>query len=162
MLPGENVGLGKDHTIFALMEGFVKYRFDVHKKRTTISVLSCKDFAHDCEHKAIEARHHNKLDSAFGYLGLAKCAYLKTGEEGIKKLYDLSKIAFSIREKAEKHNLPLLNSSPRLPGGIGGYLRSQWVGRGAKPKPKPQDKPVLRLFSETRVAHVVHSPRADL
>jgi len=35
-LPGENVGLGKDHTIFALIEGFVS--FDTRKGRKRVSV----------------------------------------------------------------------------------------------------------------------------
>ena len=36
--PGSNVGLGKDHTLFALIEGEVKFR--THKKdRVTVSVL---------------------------------------------------------------------------------------------------------------------------
>ncbi len=35
-LPGLNVGLGKDHTIFALVEGFVS--FDVRKGRKRVSV----------------------------------------------------------------------------------------------------------------------------
>ncbi|MRJ02793.1 MAG: 50S ribosomal protein L27 [Epsilonproteobacteria bacterium] len=35
--PGKNVGLGKDHTIFALIDGYVKFeRYD--KKRKKVSV----------------------------------------------------------------------------------------------------------------------------
>ncbi len=35
--PGNNVGLGKDHTIFALIDGYVKFeRYD--KKRQKVSV----------------------------------------------------------------------------------------------------------------------------
>lgn len=37
-VPGKNVGLGKDHTIFALSEG--KVSFDVKNKRSRINVLS--------------------------------------------------------------------------------------------------------------------------
>ena len=35
--PGDNVGMGKDHTLFALSEGQVKFRKT--RSRTTISVL---------------------------------------------------------------------------------------------------------------------------
>ena len=31
--PGPNVGLGKDHTLFALIEGYVKFEHDARKKR---------------------------------------------------------------------------------------------------------------------------------
>lgn len=36
---GENVGLGKDHTIFALTEGKVKFKKDINDK-TVVSVVS--------------------------------------------------------------------------------------------------------------------------
>ena len=36
--PGENVGLGKDHTLFALIDGVVEYR----KKRDNKSYVSVK------------------------------------------------------------------------------------------------------------------------
>ena len=74
-----------------------------------------------CEHKAIEARAKGKLDLAMGMLGQAKYAFSLAGDEGLKKMDDLAKVAVSIREKATKKKLPLLSSSPRLPG-IGGYL----------------------------------------
>ena len=35
--PGKNVGLGKDHTIFALIEG--KVRFDKHGRRINVEPL---------------------------------------------------------------------------------------------------------------------------
>ena len=35
--PGENVGIGKDHTLFALKEGAVK--FHKTRQRTTVSVV---------------------------------------------------------------------------------------------------------------------------
>lgn len=38
--PGNNVGIGKDHTIFALVEGVVKFVKSAHKKRTFIDVVS--------------------------------------------------------------------------------------------------------------------------
>ncbi len=35
--PGENVGIGKDHTLFALIDGFVKFEdFGRNKKRVAI------------------------------------------------------------------------------------------------------------------------------
>jgi large subunit ribosomal protein L27 len=37
--PGENVGIGKDHTLFALCDGHVQFR-QGYKRRTFVSVLS--------------------------------------------------------------------------------------------------------------------------
>jgi large subunit ribosomal protein L27 len=39
--PGNNVGLGKDHTIYALTDGFVKFEIK-DKKRKKVSVYSEK------------------------------------------------------------------------------------------------------------------------
>jgi large subunit ribosomal protein L27 len=39
--PGNNVGLGKDHTIFATMDGFVKFE-DVARGRKRVSVYSTR------------------------------------------------------------------------------------------------------------------------
>lgn len=36
--PGDNVGLGKDHTIFSKIEGIVKFVKTSHKGRTYVSV----------------------------------------------------------------------------------------------------------------------------
>ena len=36
--PGTNVGIGKDHTIFALTEGFVAFDWDKVRKRQVVSV----------------------------------------------------------------------------------------------------------------------------
>ena len=38
--PGNNVGLGKDHTLFALIEGKVKFEIKGPKSRKTVSVLA--------------------------------------------------------------------------------------------------------------------------
>ena len=38
--PGVNVGLGKDHTLFALAEGKVKFGIKGPKNRRTVSVLT--------------------------------------------------------------------------------------------------------------------------
>jgi len=37
--PGKNVGIGKDHTIFAMIAGVVKYVKSAHKKRIFIDVV---------------------------------------------------------------------------------------------------------------------------
>ncbi len=38
MHPGENVGIGKDHTLFALVEGKVKFAVKGPLKRHTVSI----------------------------------------------------------------------------------------------------------------------------
>jgi large subunit ribosomal protein L27 len=38
--PGDNVGMGKDHTIFAKIAGIVTFIQSAHKKRTFITVVS--------------------------------------------------------------------------------------------------------------------------
>jgi len=40
--PGNNVGLGKDHTIFALIDGYVKFEIK-DKNRKKVSVYPTKD-----------------------------------------------------------------------------------------------------------------------
>ena len=37
--PGENVGIGKDHTLFALIEGNVKFAIKGEKRRRTVSII---------------------------------------------------------------------------------------------------------------------------
>ena len=44
MWPGEGVGMGKDHTIFATVEGHVSFRKGL-KGRTFISVMPAQDAA---------------------------------------------------------------------------------------------------------------------
>jgi len=39
MHPGDNMGMGKDHTLFALSEGLVKFTWCTRKKRHTVSVV---------------------------------------------------------------------------------------------------------------------------
>ena len=41
--PGDNVGIGKDHTIFALIDGIVKFMKKGTKDRTYISVIEVSD-----------------------------------------------------------------------------------------------------------------------
>lgn len=38
--PGENVGIGRDHTLFALTEGWVKFDFNLQRRRQIVSVTS--------------------------------------------------------------------------------------------------------------------------
>ena len=42
LLPGENVGLGRDHTIFAVTDGTVRFRF-VKEGRKRVDVLTTTD-----------------------------------------------------------------------------------------------------------------------
>ena len=37
--PGSNVGLGKDHTLFALVEGHVQFAIKGEKRRRTVSIV---------------------------------------------------------------------------------------------------------------------------
>jgi large subunit ribosomal protein L27 len=37
--PGENVGIGKDHTLFALIEGRVKFTVKGEKQRRTVNIV---------------------------------------------------------------------------------------------------------------------------
>ncbi|MES2771983.1 MAG: 50S ribosomal protein L27 [Pseudomonadota bacterium] len=37
--PGENVGIGKDHTLFALIEGRVQFAIKGERRRRTVSIL---------------------------------------------------------------------------------------------------------------------------
>ena len=36
--PGDNVGIGKDHTLFALIEGHVQFTLKGEKRRRTVSI----------------------------------------------------------------------------------------------------------------------------
>jgi ribosomal protein L27 len=155
---GENVGVGRDQTIYSLIEGHVKFKYSNLTKKSTVYVVPSLRYGEPpshttprpcairppnprishthtscpagaiCEHKAVEARAKDQLDLAMGLLGEAKHAYGYAGEAGLAKLEGLAKIAISVREKAVKKKLPLLTSAPRLPG-IGGYLPEQFVGR---------------------------------
>ena len=37
--PGVNVGMGKDHTLFALVEGHVQFAIKGEKRRRTVSII---------------------------------------------------------------------------------------------------------------------------
>ena len=38
--PGVNVGIGKDHTLFALIEGHVQFTIKGEKRRRTVSIVA--------------------------------------------------------------------------------------------------------------------------
>ena len=38
--PGTNVGMGKDHTLYALAEGKVKFAIKGHLNKSTVSIIS--------------------------------------------------------------------------------------------------------------------------
>ena len=38
--PGKNVGVGRDHTLFALEEGVVRFHFTMGKKRISVDTIS--------------------------------------------------------------------------------------------------------------------------
>ena len=38
--PGENVGMGRDHTIYSLIAGWVHFKFNWQKQRNVVSVLT--------------------------------------------------------------------------------------------------------------------------
>ena len=84
--PGENVGLGKDHTIWALVAGQVRFRWSRLIGRYSVDVVPHMKYGHISEHKAIEARAEKKLLRAQGYIQQAKYAYRNAGEEGQAKL----------------------------------------------------------------------------
>lgn len=41
--PGRGVGLGKDHTIFATRDGFVRFWYNTPKKRQEVSVKGTRE-----------------------------------------------------------------------------------------------------------------------
>ena len=45
--PGDNVGVGKDHTIYALSEGFVEFKYCLERRRQVVSVVSKSPYKHD-------------------------------------------------------------------------------------------------------------------
>ena len=42
--PGENVGMGRDHTLFAKTEGWVKFVYDRVRKRQTVHVSNINPY----------------------------------------------------------------------------------------------------------------------
>lgn len=57
------------------MEGHVKFAWDNLRKQNIVSVVPPLKYGDICTHKALEARAHNHLDRAMGFLGQAKFAY---------------------------------------------------------------------------------------
>lgn len=43
--PGDNVGLGKDHTLFALIDGYVKFQIKGAKSRQYVCIIAAEDKA---------------------------------------------------------------------------------------------------------------------
>lgn len=84
--PGEGVGLGKDHTIWALVAGQVRFRYSRLIGRYSVDVVPHMKYGHISEHKAVEARAEKKLLRAQGYIQQAKYAYRNAGDEGLAKL----------------------------------------------------------------------------
>ena len=41
--PGENVGIGKDHTLFALVDGVVNFAVKGAQKRRTVSIVAAAE-----------------------------------------------------------------------------------------------------------------------
>lgn len=63
IFPGENAGLGKDHTIFALEPGFVRYYFDpFHPKRKFAGVVLNKKHRLPAPHFAPTARRFGRAE----------------------------------------------------------------------------------------------------
>jgi ribosomal protein L27 len=112
---GENVGLGRDHTLWALVGGHVKFSWDNFRKQNVVSVVPSLKYGDICTHKALEARAQNRLDRAMGYLGQAKFAYSNAGEEGAARMDALQSAISKVVSKAEKSpKLRLSGPAPKL------------------------------------------------
>jgi ribosomal protein L27 len=53
--PGENVGMGRDHTIYSLINGWVHFKFNWQKQRNVVSVLTLNPNIPSWKAKAEEA-----------------------------------------------------------------------------------------------------------
>uniref|UniRef100_A0A6T8JF89 50S ribosomal protein L27, chloroplastic n=1 Tax=Hemiselmis andersenii TaxID=464988 RepID=A0A6T8JF89_HEMAN len=120
--PGENVGLGRDHTIWALVDGHVKFTWSKFHKQQTVSVVPHLKYGHQCEHKAMEATAQKNLLKAKGLLQQARFAFKLAGEEGQERLEKLdafrtrlmSKIdVWEEEEAARKEAKALKNAKPQ-------------------------------------------------
>eukprot|EP00960_Hanusia_phi_P043772 756247-Hanusia_phi.AAC.4 len=113
--PGDNVGLGRDHTIFALTSGNVRFVWGGLRKQFTVNVVPHKKYGDLCCHRAFEAMAKDQCDRAMGFLGQAKFAYnLAKGEEKEEGLKYLAKAVTKIRETIAKKNLFLLGPCPSI------------------------------------------------
>lgn len=91
-----------DHTVWALIEGHVKFAWDNFRKQNIVSVVPPLKYGDICTHKALEARAHNRLDRAMGLLGQAKFAYGCAGEAGSERAQALEHAVQKVLSKAEK------------------------------------------------------------
>eukprot|EP00277_Geminigera_cryophila_P001862 CAMPEP_0179428632 /NCGR_PEP_ID=MMETSP0799-20121207/14244_1 /TAXON_ID=46947 /ORGANISM="Geminigera cryophila, Strain CCMP2564" /LENGTH=195 /DNA_ID=CAMNT_0021204201 /DNA_START=52 /DNA_END=639 /DNA_ORIENTATION=+ len=112
---GDNVGVGRDHTLWALVEGHVKFAWDNLRKQNIVSVVPPLKYGDICTHKALEARAHNHLDRAMGFLGQAKFAYSCAGEEGAARTEALKHAISRVVSKAEQMpKLRLTGCAPKF------------------------------------------------
>ena len=52
--PGESVGIGRDHTLFALSEGYVTFSYNHLKKRQSVNISTTNPNPPKNQHKTIE------------------------------------------------------------------------------------------------------------
>lgn len=64
MRGGEGVGVGRDHTLWALESGIVRYQWNNLHKQQTVSVIPHAKFAEVSTHKALECSAHNDMNRA--------------------------------------------------------------------------------------------------
>mmetsp|Transcript_10963 Transcript_10963/g.21699 ORF Transcript_10963/g.21699 Transcript_10963/m.21699 type:complete len:221 (-) Transcript_10963:109-771(-) len=113
--PGENVGLGKDHTIYSLINGHVKFKWSGHHKQMSVNVLSHLEYGRIAEHKAMEAFAHKNVFKARGYMQQACFAYHLAGEEGREKLVAMDPFRIKLLESATKETENVIEAK-RLKG----------------------------------------------
>lgn len=79
LYPGENCGIGRDHTIFALEPGYVRYYFDpFHPKRKFVGVALTKDLR-------LPSDHWSPRDRRFGYVEIEDPIEAQKEEEHLPK-----------------------------------------------------------------------------
>lgn len=88
--PGENAGIGRDHTIFALEPGYVRYYLDpFHPKRKFVGVALTKDARLPTDHWAPRMRR-------FGYV------QIKNPKEAEKEELHLPRKDWLLKQKLDK------------------------------------------------------------
>ncbi|CCD25795.2 mitochondrial 54S ribosomal protein bL27m NDAI_0G00190 [Naumovozyma dairenensis CBS 421] len=94
--PGENVGIGKDHTLFALEPGIVRYYLDpFHPKRKFLGVALSRDYSLPKDHFAPNVRR-------FGRVEIKNEKVAQMEEETLPRKQDLLKS--SILEKLQSRD----------------------------------------------------------
>ena len=96
--PGEYVGVGKDHTLFALEPGFVRYYLDpFHPKRKFIGIALNKD-------ATLPTNHFDPTQRRFGHtlLDNAKAAQKEEGALPRKEFLASDSIKAEIESRSEK------------------------------------------------------------